>query len=83
MIVQFSTYLYDVDKNCKSMVAMFQWIKQFINAERQTKFFVLNWFTYGLALIITTVYCYARLDYVRSYRTPPVKTESQAPVKNP
>lgn len=28
--------------------------------------FVFNWFIYLLVLIVTTVYSYARLDYVRT-----------------
>lgn len=51
---------------------MFRWFKEYNEASSQTKYFVLNWLVYGLALLITTVYCYARLDYVRSYRTPSV-----------
>lgn len=51
---------------------MFKWLKEYNEASSQTKYFVLNWLVYGLALLITTVYCYARLDYVRSYRTPSV-----------
>lgn len=51
-------------------VHMFTWLKQYNEASTQTKYFVLNWLVYGLALLITTVYCYARLDFVRSYKTP-------------
>ena len=51
---------------------MFKWLKEYNESSSQTKYFVLNWLVYGLALLITTVYCYARLDYVRSYRTPSV-----------
>ena len=39
------------------------------NAPRKIKYFYLTWLVYGLALIVTTLYCYARLDYVRSYQT--------------
>ena len=51
---------------------MFKWLKDYNDASSQTKFFVLNCLVYGLAILITTVYCYARLDFVRSYRTPAV-----------
>lgn len=51
---------------------MFRWLKLYNDASAQTKVFVLNWLVYGLAILITTVYCYARLDFVRSYRTPAV-----------
>ena len=51
---------------------MFGWLKEYSEANPQTKYFVLNALVYGLAIIITTVYCYGRLDFVRSYRTPGV-----------
>lgn len=51
---------------------MFKWLKEYNDSSSQTKYFVLNWLVYGLAILITTVYCYARLDFVRSYRTPSV-----------
>lgn len=47
-----------------------RWIRQYNQATSQTKYFVLNWLIYGLAILITTIYCYARLDFVRSYKTP-------------
>ncbi len=47
---------------------MMQWFEQFLNAKRETKWFILNWALYIILLVVTTLYCYARLDYVRSYR---------------
>ena len=55
---------------------MFQMLREYNEANPQTKYFVLNALVYGLAILITTLYCYGRLDYVRSYRTPSV-TETQ------
>lgn len=49
-----------------------KWFKQFIESSRQTKLFVLNCILYTLLIVGTTVYCYARLDFVRSYKTKPV-----------
>lgn len=49
---------------------MFKWIKWYNEADSQTRFFILNWVVYSIALIITTLYCYGRLDYVRTYQTP-------------
>lgn len=49
---------------------MQDWIKKYNEASSQTKFFVWNAVVYGLAIIITTVYCYGRLDFVRSYPAP-------------
>jgi hypothetical protein len=42
-------------------------IQKFREASFQTKFFVLNWIVYTIAIIVTTIYAYARLDFVRSY----------------
>jgi hypothetical protein len=50
---------------------MFQWLKEYSESSSQTKYFILNWLVYGLAIIITTIYCYARLDFVRSYQNQP------------
>jgi hypothetical protein len=60
---------------------MLNYIKNFCNASAQTQFFVLNWIVYGLAIIITACYCYARLDFVRSYPTGPTTKQHQSPVK--
>jgi len=46
---------------------MITWLKRYNDAKPQTKFYVLNGLVYGLAIIITTAYCYGRLDFVRSY----------------
>lgn len=58
---------------------MLTWIKQFRSANRQTQYFVLNWLLYGVAIVLTTVYCYGRLDYVRSYRSTPAESDVEAP----
>jgi hypothetical protein len=52
--------------------------KRYKNASNETKFFVFNWVIYGLALIITTIYCFGRLDYVRSYATKNVESSTQS-----
>ena len=54
---------------------MIKWIKEYIDAYPQTKYFVLNWGIYGLAIIITTVYCYGRLPFVENKRKPPPSQE--------
>ena len=58
-----------------------QWFKQFISTNRQTKYFILNWALYAVILVLTTAYCYARLDYVRSYKkvAPPYEYETRIP----
>jgi hypothetical protein len=51
---------------------MLAWIEQFRNASTQTKWFVFNCFIYGLVIAASLIYCYARLDFVRSgTQTPP------------
>lgn len=42
------------------------WIETVKNCDRETKVFYLNAFVYTAVLVLTTIYCYARLDYVRS-----------------
>lgn len=46
---------------------MLKWIEDFKNANSKTKSFVLNCIIYSLVIIVTSIYCYARLDFVRSY----------------
>jgi len=45
--------------------------EKFRSHDSKTKWFVFNWVIYLLLLVITTIYCYARLDFVRT--TPPPK----------
>lgn len=59
---------------------MFKWIEQYREANPQTKYFVLNWLIYGIAIIVTTIYCYGRLDFVRSNKTAP--SEKQHTTEN-
>lgn len=70
------------------MNAMFRWILQYRHAKPQTRYFILNWAFYGVLIVASTIYCYARLDYVRSYRTksPAVENiiqEHRIPKNNP
>ncbi|HEY4832579.1 MAG TPA: hypothetical protein VIH61_08490 [Waddliaceae bacterium] len=52
---------------------MTKWIQQFVHSSFQTKVFVLMGITYGLAIVLSTLCVYARLDFVRSY---PIKTHT-------
>ena len=61
---------------------MIKWIRQFNEANAQTKYFVLNWAIYGLAILITTLYCYGRLDFVRSYQSPATIRAQQETTQN-
>ena len=49
---------------------MFKWMKAYKESDRQVQIFTLNWVIYAIAIILTTIYCYGRLDFVRSYPTP-------------
>ena len=44
------------------------WIRDFFASSRMTKLLLLNLFLFGAGTILTGIYCYARLDYVRSYQ---------------
>ena len=60
---------------------MLKWIQNFRKASAQTQFFFLNCIVYGMAIIVTAIYCYVRLDYVRSYPTGNEAKQPQSPVK--
>ena len=47
-----------------------KWLTYYREATAQTKVFIWTSIVYGIATIATTVYCYGRLDFVRSYKTP-------------
>lgn len=47
-----------------------RWIEQFKEADPKTKSFIFNWFIYGLVLVLTTVYCYSRINYARDTEKP-------------
>jgi hypothetical protein len=48
------------------LVAMSRWIEALKEASWRTRFFYLNWAFYVLAILASTFYCYARLEFVRS-----------------
>ncbi len=47
---------------------MFKWLNSYNKATAQTKYFILTLVAYGLALLLTTIYVYARIDFERSYK---------------
>jgi len=53
--------------------SMFQWIKKLKTSSRKTKVFIFTGVVYLLATVITTIYAFARLDYIHSIR----KTDTQ------
>lgn len=56
---------------------MWQAIKRFSASNRQTKYLVLTFLLYIIALMWTTVQAYARLEYSRSDISRPILIERQ------
>lgn len=54
-------------------------IKEDFKGNAQTRYFYLNWLIYFVAILASTIYCYGRLNYVRSYPTSHQSTETQKP----
>lgn len=46
----------------------FTWLKEFYAADSRTKMFMLTHVIYGAVIVASTLYCYGRLDSVRSGR---------------
>lgn len=57
---------------------MLKWYREFAAASYETKMFAFTWAVYVLAIIVTTIYCYARLDFVRSYAQPTSQTSDHS-----
>ena len=43
-----------------------RWLQQYMEATSQTKWFIFNLLFYIILTIGTLIYCYARLDFVRT-----------------
>ncbi len=54
---------------------MFKRLHDFYNASTQTKLFIFNYALYMFLIVVTTVYVYARLDFVRSGPKPSQETQ--------
>jgi len=52
-----------------------QWINDFQEADQATKWFIFNWGIYGFIIVAVGIYCYVRLDFVRSYESLPPDSE--------
>lgn len=50
-------------------IAMFEWIQTIKNSSNKTKWFYFQYVIYVLLMIITTIWAYGRLEFVRSYDT--------------
>lgn len=51
---------------------MWQTIKKFKEANRQTKFFIFMWALYMVAIVWTTIQAYSRLEYSRTDSAKPI-----------
>lgn len=45
-------------------------LRKFAASNRETKLFLFTAILYTAGVLIPVIYCYARLDYVRSYEVP-------------
>lgn len=50
--------------------AMSEWIRKFKDSSPLTKRALIALIIWAVPVVIMTVFCYARLDFVRSYVTP-------------
>jgi hypothetical protein len=50
---------------------MFEKLGTMIRMDPKTRWFWFNTLVYMIIIILTTIFAYARLDYVRSYSTKP------------
>lgn len=48
---------------------MFQWVKNFRDSSSLTKNAIIALVIWATPVVLMTLYCYARLDFVRSYDT--------------
>ncbi len=52
-------------------------LKEFFTTDPKLKWFYFNGILYMLLMVITTAYCYGRLDYQRSYATQTHTTDKE------
>jgi len=55
--------------------AMFRGMEKLRKSSRQTKFFIFTAIIYSLAIILTAIYAYGRLDFVRNNQITKITTE--------
>jgi len=46
---------------------MFQWYQTIKNSSNKAKWFYFQYFIYALAIILSTLWAFGHLDFVRSY----------------
>jgi Na+/melibiose symporter-like transporter len=55
------------------------WFRKFQSAKPQTKFFIMNWTFYFILMLVTTLWCYARIEYVHQARQQPQQQTENIP----
>lgn len=53
---------------------MFKWLEDWNEASPQTKYFIITVLVFSLVIIVSVVYCFARLDFVRTQSAQQVNT---------
>jgi len=56
---------------------MFKWLEDYNESSPQTKNFIITTLLFSLVIIGSLIYCYARLDFVRSYNAEQVHTTDE------
>ncbi len=56
---------------------MLKWFQKYRMAGRETKLFIATSILWTLAVILPGIFCYARLDFVRSGQPPVTSIEKQ------
>lgn len=55
------------------------YLRKFPAAKPQTKFFVMNWTFYFIIMALTTIWSYARIEYVHQFRQQPKQQTENIP----
>jgi len=55
------------DLMCERKNVMLKWFQKLKGADRATKLFYMTLILYSAAVVLPNLYCYLRLDFVRSY----------------
>lgn len=55
---------------------MFKWLENYNESSPQTKYFIICTLLFSSVIIVSLIYCFARLDFVRSYNTEQKQTEN-------
>jgi hypothetical protein len=61
---------------------MFKWVKHYLQFSFQTQIFILVNVLFGLCLVVTTIYSYARLDFSKTPYNHQKAEKTHAPPQN-